>query len=158
MVSLICGFFTIGHIMKKRRQFGIEKDILSKRMKEVNLAATNLEELKTTLDATQKELNILNERVPEAGKIGFLLKQIDFLMKQRKIEMSSIQPSPAQEEKIFIKNPVRLMFKGKFENIYRLIHDLERINRIVVMEKMTIIKEDSSELCRVDLMTSVFER
>lgn len=158
MVSLVCGFLTVGHITKKKQQFGIEKDILSIRMKEVNLAATNLEELKEALAETKKELNYLNERIPESGKIGLLLKQIDSLMKQRKLALISLQPSPAQEEKIFIKNPVRLMFKGNFVNIYYLIHDLERINRIVVMENITITKQAKSDQCRVELLTSVFER
>ncbi len=49
MVSLVCGYLAVNQIMKKKQQFGIEKDILSKRMKEVNLASTNLEESKGAL-------------------------------------------------------------------------------------------------------------
>ena len=110
------------------------------------------------LAETKKELNYLNERIPESGRIGLLLKQIDSLMKQRKLALISLQPSPAQEEKIFIKNPVQITFKGNFVNIYYLIHDLERINRIVVMENITITKPANSDQCRVELLTSVFER
>ncbi|UCD32975.1 MAG: type 4a pilus biogenesis protein PilO, partial [Desulfobacterales bacterium] len=111
-VSIICGYLTFKHVTKKNKQFGIEKDILSKKMNEVNLASTNLEELRTTLEATKKELNYLNERIPESGKIGLLLKQIDSLMKQRKIALISLQPLPTEEEKIYLKNPIQMSFKG----------------------------------------------
>ena len=158
MVSLACGYLSVSHVIQKKRQFGIEKDILSKRIKEVNLAATNLGDLKAALAETKKELNYLNERIPESGKIGLLLKQINSLMKQRKIALISLQPLTAKDEKIYFKNPIRLMFKGKFVDIYHLIHDLEKMNRIVVMERMTITRPESSDQCRVELMVNVFEQ
>jgi Tfp pilus assembly protein PilO len=117
--------------MKTKEQFGIEKDILSKKTIEVNLASTNLEELRGALKATEKELNYLNERIPESGKIGLLINQIDSLMKQRKIALISLQPLPVREEKIYLKNPIQLLFNGNFVDIYFLINDLEKMNRIV---------------------------
>jgi len=158
MVSLICGYLAVNNVIKKKQQFGIEKDVLSKRMTEVNLASTNLEELKANLAATKKELNYLNERIPESGKMGLLLNQIDTLMKQRKIALISLKPLPVREEKIYLKNPIQLKFYGDFVDIYHLIHDLENMNRFLVMEKMTISKQESSDQCQVELMTSVFER
>jgi Tfp pilus assembly protein PilO len=143
--------------MKTKEQFGIEKDILSKKTIEVNLASTNLEELRGALKATEKELNYLNERIPESGKIGLLINQIDSLMKQRKIALISLQPLPVREEKIYLKNPIQLLFNGNFVDIYFLINDLEKMNRIVVMDKITITKLDNSDQCRVELMASVFE-
>jgi len=158
IVSMACGYLTVSHVIKKRRQFGVEKDILSKRIKEVNLAATNLEELKAVLAETKKELNYLNERIPESGKIGLLLKQIDSLMKQRKIALTSLQPLPVREEKIYLKNPIQLKFTGNFVDIYHLLHDVETMNRIVVMEKLAISRQESSDQCRVELMVNVFEQ
>lgn len=157
IVSLGCGYLSVSHVIKKKQQVEIEKDILSKRMKEVNLARTNLGELKTTLAAIKKELNYFNKRIPESGKIGLLLKQIDSLMKQRKIALINLTPLSVVEEKIYLKNPIQLLFKGYFVNIYHLIHDFERMDRIFVMEKMTIAKNEVSGQCQVELMASVFE-
>jgi Tfp pilus assembly protein PilO len=158
VVSLACGYLSFSHVIKKKQQFGIEKDILSKRMKEVNLAATNLEELKAVLAETKKELNYLNERIPESGKIGLLLKQIDSLMKQRKIALISLQPLPVREEKFYLKNPIQLKFIGNFVDIYHLLHDLETMNRIVVMEKLAISRQERSDQCHVELRVTVFEQ
>ncbi len=158
VVSLICGYLTVRHITQKKRQFGVEKNILSKRMKEVNLATTDLEELKANLAEIKKELNYLNERIPKTGKIGLLLKQINSLMKQRQITLISLEPLPVRQEKVYLKNPIQLVFNGSFVDVHHLIRDLERMNRLVVMEMMTISKQENSDLCRVKLLTSVFER
>lgn len=158
LVSLVCGYLAVNNIIKKKKQFGIEKYILAKKMKEVNLASTNLEELKANLAATKKELDDLNERIPDSGKMGLLLKQIGMLMKQRTITLVSLKPQPAREEKIYLKNPIQLKFNGDFVNIYYLIHDLEHMNRFLIMEKMTIAKQESSNQCQVELTISVFER
>ena len=158
IISMVCGYLAVSKVSKKKEHFGIEKNILSKRMQEVNLATLNLGDLKTALADTKKELYHLNERIPEPGKIGLLLQQIDALMKHRKITLVSLQPLPVKEEKIYIKNPIKLMFTGHFVDIYRLLHDIERMNRIVLMEKMTITQKENSDQCRVELMTSVFER
>jgi Tfp pilus assembly protein PilO len=156
--SVLCGSLAFSHVMKKNKQFIIEKDILSKRMNEVNLAATNLVDLKAALGATKSELNYLNERIPESGNIGLLLKQIDALMKQRKIALISLQPLPVEKENIYLKNPIQLAFKGNFVDIYAFIKDVEGMNRMVVMEKITITKPENSDQCRAELMASVFQR
>ena len=122
------------------------------------MAATNLEELKAVLSETKKELDYLNERIPESGKIGLLLKQIDSLMKQRKIVLISLQPLPVREEKIYLKNAIKLRFKGNFVDIYHLLHDLETMNRIVVMQKLAIFGQEKSDQCQVELMVDVFEQ
>ena len=53
---------------------------------------------------------------------------------------------------------IRLIFEGPFASVYRLVNDLETMNRMVVMEKMKITKSNKAQPCRVDLTASVFER
>jgi Tfp pilus assembly protein PilO len=158
VVSLLCGYLSVTYVSKKRQQFGIEKETLSQRMQEVNLAETNLEELKRALAETKEELDYLNERIPESGKIGFLLKQIDSLVQSRQMTLINLQPLPVREEKIYYRNPIQLTFKGSFMNIWHVIHDLERINRVVLMDKIIITKQEDLGQCQVELMASVFER
>ena len=79
-------------------------------------------------------------------------------MNQRQLVLISLQPLTAKDEEIYFKNPIQLMFKGNFVDIYHLIHDLEKMNRIVVMERMTITRQESSDQCRVELMVNVFEQ
>ena len=103
LISVICGYLSVTHIISKGQQYGIEKDILSKTMKDAIMAETSLADLKSTLLETKKELNYLNERIPESGKIGLLLKQIDSLMKQRQITLIRLRPMTIREEKAYLK-------------------------------------------------------
>jgi Tfp pilus assembly protein PilO len=80
------------------------------------------------------------------------------LMHERKIVLTSMQPLPTVEEKHYTKIPIRLIFKGSFVNIYRLLHDLETMNRVVVTEKMVISRSSLADKCQVELIASVFQR
>lgn len=158
VVSLACGYLAVHQVMKKDRQFGIEKDILSKKINELNLATGNLKDLKAALAETKQKLDYLNERIPKSGKIGLFLKQINALIKQRMITMVSLEPLPASEEKIYLKNPIKLLFSGNFVDVYHFIRDLEEMHRVVVMKQLAITKQKDTDFCRVELMINVFEQ
>ena len=158
IISLVCGFLAVRHVTNKKRFFETERNVLSNKMKEINLATTNLEALQVNLTDIKKELSDLNERIPETGKIGLLLQQIDALMKRHEITLISLEPLSASQDKIYLKNPIRLVFKGSFVNILHLIRNLEGMNRIMVMETLTITREEISDQCQAELMTTVFER
>ena len=158
VVTLLCGYIAVTNVIGKEQQFQIEKEILSKRMKEVNLATANLKDLKAALGETKSELNTLNERIPESGKIGLFLRQIDALMIQRNIELVSIRPMAAIEEKNYLKFPIHLKITGPFVNMYQLMRDMEAMNRIVLMDNMTINRQANQPHCQAELMISVFEQ
>lgn len=158
VVSIGCGYGVFSHVHRTKKQFRIEKAVLSEKLKEVNMAETNLGDLKTMLQTANKELAYLNERVPEPGKIGLLLQQIDALMQQHHIKMVSMQPMVVVEENMYMRNPIRLIFEGRFKDIYSLLCAIERMNRMVVLDRISIIQQSVPNACRVDMMTTVFER
>ena len=158
IVSVICGSWVVSRGIKQQRQIRQENNLLSKRLNDLNLAETNLQRLKTVLDATRKELQALNERIPDSVNIGEFLKQIDSLMKERRIVLIGLWPLPTVKERLYTRIPIRLTFKGSFINVYHLLHDLETMNRTLVMEKILITKPDIAQECQVDLVANVFER
>lgn len=158
IVSLVCGYWVMNRVVQQQREIRQENDLFSKRLKDLNVAESNLDGLKAGLDAARAELETLNKRIPESANIGEVLKQVDFLMRDRKIGLISMEPLSTVKEKLYTKIPIRLMFKGAFVNIYHLLHDLETMNRMLVMEKMTITRADLTQKCRVELTAHVFER
>ena len=158
IVTLSCAYWVVSFGVKARKQIRQENEVLSKTLKDLNLAETNLQQLKGVLNTTRKELTELNERIPEAGKFGQFLQQVDGLMKRRNIELISLQPLPTVKEKRYTKIPLQLIFKGAFLDIYNLFRDLETMNRLIIMEKVTITRSKMKSPCRVDLTASAFER
>jgi Tfp pilus assembly protein PilO len=157
-MSLMAVYWVVNHGIQQRRQIKQENELYLKRLKDLDLAKTNLNRLKTAMEATRQELNALNERVPESAEMGKFLKQIDSLMRKEHMVLIRLQPLQAMEEKRYIKIPFRLMFTGPFMNIYQLIYELEAMNRKVVIEKLTLHKSEGSKTCEGVLTAAIFER
>ena len=157
-VSLGCSYWVMSQGIRKKRQIRQENEIISKKLADLNMAKANLARLQSILNKTRRELEALNERVPESANIGDVLKQTDLLMKKRKIALTSLQPLPSSKEKLYTKIPIRLVFKGSFVHIYHTLRDLETMNRMVVPEKMVITRSSLTDNCKVDLIASVFQR
>jgi Tfp pilus assembly protein PilO len=124
----------------------------------MKLAESNLQHLNKGLKAIKNASKAIKEQIPETVEIGKFLKQLDSFVKRRNIVLITLQPLPKQPEKYFAKIPIRLMFKGAFNDIYYLIHELETMQRLLVTEKITISKAGIGEQCRVDLTLNIFEQ
>ena len=158
IVSAVCGYWTLSYGNKQRREIKQENEVLAKRLQDLNLADTNLQRLRAVLDATRMELETSNERIPKRANMGELLKKIDSLMKEKQVVLIQLEPQPTVEHRLYTKIPIRLLFKGSFVNTYRLIYELERMNRKLVIEKINMTKSKDDQDCRVDLNAAVFSR
>lgn len=158
IVSLICGYWVMNRTIKQRWQLRQENEIISKALIELKSAEENFENLNTLLADTKTELEFLNKRIPVSVNIGEVLKEIDYLMKNRKIILLSLQPLPPVEEKLYTKIPIRLMFEGSFASIYHLLYDLETMNRMLVAENMSITRRNLDEKCQAEITASVYQR
>jgi Tfp pilus assembly protein PilO len=158
VAALSSGCWVFNDIHRTRRQFRIEKDLLSEKLQEVNLAQSNLGDLKSVLQKTGAELAYLNQRIPESGRIGLLLQQIDALLRKHGVRLISIHPLPVVEEKMYLRNPLRMIFEGAFADLFRLLTDIEGMNRIVIMDRMIITGDQPGDPCRVELNANVYER
>ena len=154
----ICGFWVARQRVEQKTQMRQENALYASGIKNMNLAESNLQQLNSGLKAIKNELKAIMEQIPEAVEIGKFLKQLDSLVKRRNIVLITLQPLPKEPERYFSKLPIRLMFKGAFNDIYYLIRELETVKRLLVTEKITISKAGIGEQCRVDLTLNIFEQ
>jgi Tfp pilus assembly protein PilO len=158
IVSVGCGYWVINNTVQTYSRLRQQNEILSKGLVELKSAGLNYNKLNQLLAQTREELQRVDQRIPESVNIGEVLKEIDFLMKQRKIILSSLQPLPPVEGKLYVKIPVRLIFEGSFVNIYHFTYDLETMNRMMVAENMAINRNNLEENCRAELTAAVYQR
>ncbi|MEE8430039.1 MAG: type 4a pilus biogenesis protein PilO [Candidatus Desulfatibia sp.] len=154
----MCGFWVAKQGVEQKTRMRQENALYASGIKNMSLAASNLQHLNTGLKAVKNELKATMEQIPEAVEIGKFLKQLDSLVKRRNIVLITLQPLPKRPERYFTKIPIRLMFKGAFNDIYYLLHALETMKRLLVTEKITISKGGIGEQCRVDLTLNIFEQ
>jgi Tfp pilus assembly protein PilO len=158
LATAVGGYLSFRHAVERRNEIHREKEIFSKGLKDLKLAESNLQQLKTALAVTQQELNALNERVPVSNDMGRFLNQLDSFLKNRGMALITLQPLPIEQEKLYTKIPVRMTVKGPFTGIYRLVSDLETMDRVVVMDRLSITKGDGSSDCHADLTAGLFKR
>jgi len=158
IISAICSYFLVRRLSHEKRKMINEKDLVSMKLKDLDLANTNLEELRGILDATQEELKIINEKIPETADIGTFLRKIDSLMNEREDVVINVEPQPSIKEAHYSRIPIRMRFEGTFSDIYKILHGLETMNRLIVMENIDISKSNTGKHCRVSLTTNIFER
>ena len=157
-LSLLSGVWAVSLSIEHQNKIRQENNLLSERLKDLNSAETNLQQLRAVLAATRREQEYLNERIPKTPNMGDFLKSVDSLIKQRKIVLLSLQPQPVVQEEFYARIPIHLRLLGSFVHIYQLLCDLETMNRMVVLEKITITKIKQAQKCQVDLTACVFTR
>ena len=156
VVAGMGGYWVVKKGVKRQTSIQQANTMHAGSLKNMNMADSSLQQLRKGLATVKSELKTLNERIPPAAEIGKFLKQLDAHIKQRNITLITLQPKPAEKERYVTKIPIRLMFKGAFNDLYDLIRDLETMKRVLVTEKMTITKIGSGEQCRVDMTISIF--
>lgn len=158
LVSLLCCYLVANYWREKHRKTKQENDLVTKTFQDLTLAEENLKRIRNSLGLTKAGFEELNERIPESAEIGEFLRKLDALAKGREITLISVLPLAAVKEALYTKIPIRLIFKGSFSNVYRLLSDIETMNRAVLMEKLVISRSGETQECQVDLTGSVFER
>lgn len=158
VISVSSGYWVVNTSAKQQKDLQFRKELFLKRSKELSLADKSLKQHGKILDMNKGALKSLNERIPESVEIGAFLRELDSLMNKRGIRLLSVQPLPPQIKKNYTRIPIHLIFNGSYINVYHLLHDLESMTRILVIEKLNISKPSISTDCRVDLTVSVFER
>jgi len=158
VVSGICGYWVVRQGARQQMHIQQENKLFAANLTDLSQADSNLQLLKDVLNDTRREIKNLGERVPKSAEIGKFLKQIDSLIKQRKIVLITLQPLAKVKEWHYNKIPIRLILKGAFNNIYKLLTDIETMNRMLVVEKMAVSKTSGENVCRADLTVFIFER
>ncbi len=157
-LALIGGAWTATDALTQKRRFQEEKARKMQEQKDLEKANANLTALRQAASQVQQEMAFLNRRIPQNTDMGALIQQLNIQMRDRKLSLTTLQPQPEVKEDPFTKTPIRLLFSGTFLQIYQFFYDLERMDRILAPEKITITGLEADRGCQVDLTLHVIER
>ncbi len=158
LLLLGSAYLAFTRVAEQRERVGRENQIFNRRLKDLDQAQSNLQKLNAALEASRRELALLNERVPEKAQVGEFLALFDRFLKERGVSLISVQPLPVEDERLYARIPLRMMFHGSFDSVYKLLGNLETMNRVMVMDKLVVSRPDLDQNCRVDLTASLFAR
>jgi len=152
------GFWIFRQGIEQRSVIRQQKDLLSSRMEDLTLADENLRRLRSLVDDKARQLQALNEKIPDSAEIGKFIRQVATLIKAREISLLNIQPQAILREPAYKKIPIQIILTGSFLNTYHLLRDFEGMDRLMDIERMLIAKVGGGGNCRIDMTANVFER
>ena len=158
IVTISCFSLTVVAGARKRREVTRQNEMISQQLMKLKQVVTKLKNLQSLLEATQEKIKFFDERIPRSSEIGKFLGDLGAMVKAKDIVLISVQPKSEEKEKTIARTPVHMKFKGAFVNIYHLLNELETMNRIVVMEQMTIVKSNKDQECQVDFVAGILNR
>ena len=136
----------------------LEEDSRKEKIEALKEAENTLQELNDLLNLMIKSQHDLNEKIPESAAIGVFLKQLNGMIRKRQVALISVDPQTGTIKNQVTQIPLRMIFKGPFLKIYRLIHDLENLDRAFVITEVVIAKPINGGECLAHVMANIFER
>jgi Tfp pilus assembly protein PilO len=158
LVGVSCGYLTFDLDRKRKKAIQRENEMIAQGSQELELAESQLQYLDKSLQAVKTDLDSLNREIPDAAEIGEFLKRLDASRQRNSITLLSVQPQPTQKKKLYRQIPIRMLFKGSFGRVYRMLYELETMDPTLVIEKMVMNELKEGEECQVDLRANIFER
>ena len=158
LAGMSASYLTFDLGAKRKRLIQQENEMITHGSRDLDLAKSQLQYLTNSLQTVEKDLESLKRRIPESAEIGEFLKQLDACTQRNSITLLSVQPHSAHREKLYTRIPIRMLFKGSFGRVYRMLYELETMDLALVIEKMMMNELKESDECQVDLTANIFER
>jgi len=158
LVGVSCGYLTFDLDRKRKKAIQQETEMVTQGSRELDLAESQLQYLAKSLQTLKSDLESLKRRIPDSAEIGEFLKRLDASRQRNSVILLSVQPQPAQRNNLYSQIPIRMLFKGSFGRVYRMLYELETMDPTLVIEKMVMNELKEGEECQVDLRANIFER
>lgn len=157
VIIVLGGTFCFRIITENRHKLFIAQQLMNKQQTELNLAQNNLAAVKDLLAGQQNALNLLNKRIPESADIGLLLSTIHTLVRDRNVTITGFSHEKPVKIGRFKKTQLQLTLEGQFLDIYFIIHKLETLNRLFVIDTLNLNRHESHmDACQALINAGIF--
>jgi len=158
LISLVAGvFFVYQDYHTAQGEIQLEQQLLSKQKNDMDMAQVNLARLKGVLADKQSIFERLNQRIPESAQIGRLLTEIHERISRRNTTLTRFSHTPPEKDLQYQRIPLQLTLEGQFGDLYLVIHDLETLNRVFIIESVQIKRHETQEICQADITANVYQ-
>jgi len=156
IMTISLGYWSLNHRLNERETIDSGKVLYSGKSAKLSNVQKDLEYLVSIKGKKIEVLNALNKRIPDAPEVGPFLKIIDTYTKERNLGLVSVNPQLPAEEGAYNKIPVQIVLRGGFKKIYGLIHDLENMERLIVIDRLKVARSIEGKDCRVELIANIY--
>ena len=132
----------------------LEKEVAVqvKRLDEARQAATALEFFKANLAKAEAEFADVLALLPDQKEIPGLLESVSQLGNRVGLESVLFQPQPEQAQDFYSVIPVKIELTGTYHNLGTFLDNVSKLNRILKVENMTLIKQKGDPRLKVECL------
>ena len=123
------------------------------RLQEAQSVRDNLNRI---LKSNEQALTVLQERIPDSRGIGEFLARLDKLTATHKVGIDEITPATPTTESLFTKTPLSFSCRGAFAHLHAVLYDLEHLDQLVQVDRITIERDSLSQDCKMNATCSVY--
>ncbi len=121
------------------------------------MAENNLDRLQGVLAQSRTFLERLNQKIPGSAGIGNLLTTIYDQINQQNIVLTRFSHQPPVKESRYERIALDFTLEGRFLDLYQLVHYLETMDRVFIIDSLKITGPQKQDLCRIELAATVFQ-
>jgi type IV pilus assembly protein PilO len=161
LVILLCvvtGVYFFLFFMPRSEELRMQKEELSKQIKELNEAKAitqDLEKFKRQIAQLNEELKIALTHLPNEKEIPEILKNISSLGRESNLEFTLFRPKPEEPQQFYAKVPIELTVLGSYHDTGTFFDRVGKLPRIInVVDFNMTRREPKSKETEVVVRTS----
>jgi len=137
LVILLCvvtGVYFFLFFMPRNEELRMQKEELSKQIKELNEAKAitqDLENFKRQIVQLNEELKIALTHLPNEKELPEILKNISSLGRESNLEFTLFRPKPEELQKFYAKVPIELTVLGSYHDTGTFFDRVGKLPRII---------------------------
>ncbi len=147
LLGLGLAFVLVVWLPQQRREARLELDLLAARsdLSSQRQQVEGLAQLSAQVREAQAKLDEQPKRLPQESELASLLRQLGGEMEERRVADQAIQTLVMQSGDDFSVIPVRLAFRGSFFDVFGIVANIEHMDRLVHIGKLTVSGASNNE-------------
>ena len=133
-----------------------QEKVLLESLKSASAVNHTLKGYQEQISVITKKLNEFNERLPREKNIDEILKQVTQVAVRTGVELRTIEPQDIVEGGIYNKFPIKIRLKSTFKDCFRFFVKLERLPRILQLEKLSMKSKQKTNELETEVLLSAF--
>ncbi len=121
-------------------------------------AQSTLSQLDAILGENQAAAEKVSKRLTESEVIGGFLADLDALASEADVKINKVASGQPVAEEVYTRTPITFSCEGSFAGLHSLLYRLERMDRLVRVEQVSISRRPPSSRCSMNVLCSVYGR
>ncbi len=119
-------------------------------------ADSSIERLNIEVQAIGKQIHQSEAMLPRQVDLDAFLEQLEDLAKHTGVSVEKFTPHQVADHRLCRELPLSVMISGSFPAIYDFVISLENGNRLARIERMSIQRNNSRDLCEAQMQLALF--